>query len=334
MNWIGSQEYALLFLLTAFKPRWFHLAFAALVGLAVWGIVTILDENQPSGPAMSIAPTQGLVRPQNPSADDWNMVLLPAGRFAMGSRDEDIPDAHPVHEVSLDAFKLDTHAVTNWQFTAFIAATHHVTTAEQVGHAWVFDRQIHAWRDVPGADWLHPNGPDSSIAGRDQFPVVQVSWFDATAYAKWAGKRLATEAEYEYAARSGRADSIYPWGIDERPDSQRMANYWQGRFPFVDLGRDGFRGLAPVGKFSPNPFGLLDMAGNAWCWCHDWYAAEYYFISPQDNPRGPDRGTDRVLRGGSWLSARNFRFEIRTAVRWHAPPEYASNHVGFRCAAD
>jgi len=307
---------------------------AAVVGLAAWGFVRSIDENRPSGPAASMTPVKELARRWNSSVEDADMALIPAGRFEMGSRDEDVPDAHPVHNVFLDAFWLDTHAVTNRQFTSFIAATHYVTTAEQVGHASVFNRQIHGWRDVPGADWLHPNGPNSSVTGRDDYPVVQVSWFDATAYATWAGKRLPTEAEYEYAARAGRTDSIFPWGPEEWPNSRRMANYWQGQFPFVDLGRDGFRGLAPIGAFPRNGFGLMDMAGNAWCWCKDWYAADYYFSSPVRGPAGPDQGAERVLRGGSWLSAKNFRFGIRTSDRWHASPEYASNHVGFRCAAD
>ena len=275
---------------------------------------------------------------QTPIVPDANlpikngMSLLPAGAFDMGSETIKLADAKPVHRVQLDSFWLDIHPVTNAQFAQFIATTRYVTTAEQLGESAVFDRAQKKWRTVKGANWQHPEGPDSSIVAKDDFPVVQVSWIDANAYARWAGKRLPTEAEIEYAAKAGRTDAVYPWGPKELLDEKYQANYWQGRFPSVDLGYDKFQYLAPVGSFRPNRFGLQDMAGNVWCWSSDWYAENYFAAGSDKNPTGVSQGTDHVLRGGSWLSAKNFRFGIPSAARWHAAPDYRSNSISFRCA--
>jgi formylglycine-generating enzyme required for sulfatase activity len=304
----------------------------AIGALVVLGLAWMFGDNRSTLPAASVAPSGSVSPDQLVLPSRGGMIGLPAGRFQMGSDATDLPDARPVHTVRVGGFRLDARHVTNRQFAAFIDATGYLTTAEQTGWSHVFDREPRAWQKVAGADWRHPAGPNSSIAGRDTCPVVQVSWFDAAAYAKWAGKRLPTEAEHEYAARAGLADAVFPWGSEERPEGNYLANYWQGRFAYEDLGRDGFRGLAPVAAFPPNRFGLYDMAGNVWSWCSDWYADDAYLRSPVANPSGPERGDERVLRGGSWQSAKNFRFGIRTAARWQAIPGYRSNHVGFRCA--
>ncbi len=185
-----------------------------------------------------------------------------------------------------------------------------------------------------GADWRHPQGSHSSTTGYEQLPVTQVSWHDATAYAAWAGKRLPSEAEWEYAARGGLFESDYPWGREEKPDGAYRANYWQGWFPDQDLAHDGFRTAAPVRSYEANRFGLYDMAGNVWEWCSDWYAADYYQHSPAANPPGPTNGSLRVQRGGSWLCAENASAGLRVWTRGREAPDSAHGHAGFRCARD
>jgi sulfatase modifying factor 1 len=261
---------------------------------------------------------------------EHGMILIPAGAFVMGSNTA--PDARPEHDVEISAFWIDEHEVTNRQFAEFVAETRYLTTAEQVGEGYVFQAEQNIWNAVPGADWRHPTGPSSTITGRDAEPVVQVSWFDALAYAQWAGKRLPTEAEWEYSARGGLADAVYPWGTFEKESGRCQANYWQGRFPYANLTEDGFAFRAPVGSFPANGYELYDMAGNVWEWCDDWYAPETYSRALRRDPRGPDVGAERIRRGGSWASAVHADHGIAVFVRGHAPPQFHDDQTGFRCA--
>lgn len=262
------------------------------------------------------------------------MNRLPAGSFVMGSLHAEDYDAQPLHRVELPSFWLDIAPVTNRQFQRFVEQIGYETEAETKGSSLVFDRQLAAWHEIAGASWRHPEGPNSSLVGRETHPVVHVTWQDAATYSAWVGKRLPTEAEMEYAARGGLSDCLFPWGRKLIPGDQHMANGWQGHFPQEDLGLDRFRGTSPVGQFSPNRFGLHDMAGNVWNWCADWYAVDYYGSSLTQEPRGPRTGTERVRRGGSWLSAVNYDGGLRLACRDHAPPGESTNHTGFRCARD
>lgn len=237
------------------------------------------------------------------------MSFIPEGSFVMGG--DSIwgrPDEFPRHQVKISSFYMDKHEVTNAQFRAFVEATGYVTTAEQkldweeikkqlpvgtpkpadsilVASSLVFSAPNHAvplnnsslwWKWLPGANWCHPEGPQSSIEGKDNYPVVQVSWDDAQAYAKWVGKRLPTEAEWEYAARGGKLKSIYPWGDQPIDQGALKANIWQGHFPNENTEKDNYYRTSPVMSFPPNDFGLYDMAGNVWEWCSDWYRPDYY----------------------------------------------------------
>ncbi|QDU54488.1 Serine/threonine-protein kinase pkn1 [Aeoliella mucimassa] len=259
------------------------------------------------------------------------MVRIAAGRTILGSSSTGNVDRQPAHEVWLDPFWIDAKLVTNDQFAEFVKATDFSTTAERRGSSLVFDYDRREWLEVEMACWKSPEGPLSTLADRGNLPVVHVSWHDALAYAEWANKRLVTEAEYELAARGGLIDNQYAWG-NELSSDQPEANYWQGRFPHRDLGLDGFRGPSPVGSFPPNRFGLYDMTGNVWCWCADWYAADYYYSSPLHNPPGPPTGQARTLRGGSWLSTGGAGSELAVTARGHAPPHHTASNVGFRCA--
>jgi formylglycine-generating enzyme required for sulfatase activity len=261
------------------------------------------------------------------------MVRIPSGRTLVGSATSNQADRQPAHEVVLDAFWIDEHPVTNEQFAEFVEQAKHVTTAERRGSSLVFDVARREWMEVDGATWKSPDGPLSTLVERERLPVVHVSWDDAASYAAWAGKRLATEAEYELAARGGLIDQCYVWGTDLPAATTPVANFWQGNFPAKDQGLDGYRGLAPVAQFPPNRFGLYDMAGNAWCWCSDWYAADYYYAGPRRNPQGAATGQARVLRGGSWMSTGGVDSELAVAARGHAPPHHTASNVGFRCAS-
>ena len=229
--------------------------------------------------------------------------------------------------VNITNFRIDAFEVTNAKFAQFIVATRYETTAEQVGHSHVYDRNQGEWLTVKGANWRHPGGPDTSIAGRELHPVVHVTWYDATAYAHWSGKRLPTEAEWEYAARGGLFDAQYPWGREILRDGSYQNNFWQ---PPASTG-DGFLELAPVGSFAPNPFGVYDISGNAWEWCADGYDEGYYQRSAKTDPQGPQKATLRIRRGGSWLSIDGPGSGIQVATRNYAPPGRSSNHMGFRC---
>ncbi len=261
------------------------------------------------------------------------MVRIPGGTFRMGT-DRGLPYEAPAHPVTVRPFYLDVHEVTNAQFRRFVEVTGYRTVAERWGWSGVFSFRTHGWEKRDGADWRHPEGAGSEIRGKDRYPVVQVAWEDAVAYARWAGKRLPTEAEWERAARGGLEGKTYVWGDDLTPGGKYQANFWQGPFPKRDEGGDGYRGLAPVCRFPPNGYGLYDMAGNAWEWVADWFNPAYYRVSPTDSPTGPDAGTERVIRGGSFLCAECYCRGYRVAARNKTTPDSATNHMGFRCARD
>ncbi|MBS1708243.1 MAG: formylglycine-generating enzyme family protein [Armatimonadetes bacterium] len=281
------------------------------------------------------------------------MVFIAGGSFTMGA-DTGMEDEKPPHEVTVSSFYMDKHEVTNAQFAAFVEATHYVTDAEGKPEAKDFpdvpaDKLVPGaavfsagtgWAYVPGADWRHPQGPKSSIRDKDDLPVVQVSWNDALAYAKWAGKRLPTETEWEFAATGGKSGLAYTWGDDDFDPAKPQANIWQGDFPNQDDKQDGYSGPAPVGSFPPTANGLSDMAGNVWEWCADWYRPDAYLSSAKDNPPGPADSVDpqepgvpkRVIRGGSYLCAANSCMGYRPSARMKSSPDTGLGHVGFRCA--
>lgn len=259
------------------------------------------------------------------------MVFIKGGAYRMGD-DDAMPYEGPAHEVGVDSFWIDATEVTVAQFARFVGATGYKTDAEKFGWSGVFDTSSGEWTRCDGADWRHPEGPSSGA--RPDEPVCQVSWNDADAYARWAGKRLPTEAEWEYAARGGLAGKKYAWGDELRPGGRPVANWWQGRFPTENTKEDGFVGRAPVGSFPPNGYGLYDTAGNVWEWCSDWFAGDYYSSSPRRNPTGPATGAERSMRGGSWLCSENYCTNYRVAARGHATADTGLDNVGFRCAKD
>ncbi len=291
------------------------------------------------------------------------MAWIPAGRFSMGSDYEPFGDARPIHSVELDGFWMDRHPVTNAEFARFIKATGYRTVAERPldpklfpgvpadklkPGALVFTPPSEVvdlndvsgwWRYVPGASWQHPEGPASSTKGREDHPVVQVAYEDAEAYAKWAGKRLPTEAEWEYAARGGLSGKPFVWGDRFRPEGKPMANTFQGRFPNRNAKEDGWARTSPVGAFPANGYGLRDMAGNVWQWCSDWFRPDYYAQSPAKNPTGPSDSHDpdepgqikKVQRGGSFLCTDQFCSRYMPGGRGKGATDTGSSHVGFRC---
>jgi formylglycine-generating enzyme required for sulfatase activity len=306
------------------------------------------------------------------------MVWIPGGEFSMGGvnpvgmqdgGNQSMNDARPVHRVYVDGFFMDETEVTNAEFAAFVKATGYVTVAERkptkeefpgapeenlVAGSVVFtpstttDLSNHYrwWNYVHGANWRHPLGPGSDLNGKENYPVVHVSWQDAAAYAKWAGKRLPTEAEWEFAARGGKAGDLYTWGNQFKPDGKWMANIYQGKFPAHDEGSDGFAGIAPVKQFPASAYGLYDMAGNVWEWCSDWYRPDYYEQLAQNgvarNPKGPDSSFDpsepserkKIQRGGSFLCTDQYCTRYMVGTRGKGEYRSASNHVGFRCVRD
>jgi formylglycine-generating enzyme required for sulfatase activity len=259
------------------------------------------------------------------------MVLIKGGPFIMGS-DDGMPAEAPVHEANVKSFWIDTHEVTVAEFANFVSATGYKTEAEKFGWSGAFSVKEGQWKKTEGASWRHPDGPGSRATENE--PVCQVSWNDAVAYAKWAGKRLPTEAEWEYAARAGLAQKTYSWGDNLRPNGKPVANWWQGEFPDRNSAEDGFISRAPVKSFPPNGYGLYDMIGNVWEWCADWYADDAYAKSSHDDPKGPELGSERVIRGGSWMCAENFCSNYRVAARSHATPDSGMNNLGFRCVRD
>ncbi len=253
----------------------------------------------------------------------------------------------PVREVELAPFFIDATPVTNRQFAAFVESTGYVTESEQFGFSFVFHLHVPKgaerkgsvrevpglpwWRAVDRACWKRPEGPGSDLRARLEHPVAHVTWNDAVAYCGWAGKRLASEAEWEYAARGGLVQKRYCWGDELTPGGRHMCNIWQGRFPDENTEEDGYGGTCPVRAFSPNGYGLYSMAGNVWEWCADWFSASYPAEAPRVDPRGPGNGTARVMRGGSFLCHRSYCNRYRVAARTSNTPESASSNLGFRC---
>ncbi|ESP88041.1 formylglycine-generating enzyme family protein [Candidatus Halobonum tyrrellensis] len=284
--------------------------------------------------------------------DTSRMTRVPAGTFTMGTdSDAGFPadGEGPAHEVDLDAFHVDRHAVTNAEFYEFVDETGYTTEAEEFGWSFVFEKFLPAenrryvrgsvpeaswWAGVEGANWAHPEGPGTSIRERLDHPVVHVSHRDAAAYADWAGKRLPTEAEWEKAARGGVAGATYPWGDDLTPDGEWRCNIWQGSFPERNTVQDGYRGTAPVDAFRQNDYGLYNPAGNVWEWCHDRFAADWYEQTPRENPAGPAEGDERVMRGGSYLCHRSWCNRYRVAARSSNAPDSSTGNLGFRCVVD
>jgi len=309
------------------------------------------------------------------------MRWVPAGEFTMGTTDPNsMANERPAHRVKLDGFWIDEHDVTNAEFRNFVQATHYVTTAQRPidwdelakqlppgtprpsdamlqpgslvftppNHPVDLRRMANWWTWTHGADWRHPQGPQSNIDGKDNYPVVQVSWDDAAAYARWAGKRLPTEAEWEYAARGGLEAKRYPWGDEFRPGGKFMANVFTGEFPWKNTAKDGFAGTSPVKSFPPNGYGLYDMGGNVWNWCSDFYADDIHVrealtaTAPGGccNPTGPETtfsahnptAIERVTKGGSFLCNPSYCESYRPSARRGTPSDTGMEHIGFRCA--
>ena len=305
------------------------------------------------------------------------MAWIPGGEFLMGARPDpqgnDVCmratyDSIPIHRVYVDGFYMDKTDVTNDEFAQFVKATGYVTVAERTPRAEDFpgapaenlvagsvvfhppsepvalDNHLRWWTYVAGANWRHPTGPGSSVQGLGRYPVVQVAYEDAEAYARWAGKRLPTEAEWEFAARGGLAGKVYAWGDTFRPGGRWMANTYQGHFPIEDTGGDGYAGIAPVAKYPSNGYGLYDMSGNVWQWTSDWYRPDYYRQlaaagGVARNPQGPAASYDpsepkqpkKVQRGGSFLCTDQYCSRFAVGTRGKGEITTGTNHLGFRC---
>ena len=304
------------------------------------------------------------------------MVWVPGGKFAMGTDEKEAyPAERPAHRVKVDGFWMDETEGTNAQFAKFVEATKYVTIAERVPDGEELKKQLPPgtekpsadkliagalvftalkeppprddatlwWKWTAGADWRHPEGPKSNLDGREQHPVVQVAYEDALAYAKWAGKRLPTEAEWEFAARGGLEAKRYAWGDEYRPGGKIMANVWQGRFPNDNKNEDGFERTAPAKSFPPNGYGLYDMTGNVSEWCADWFDVKQHEKLPAEglchNPPGlarsfnpgEPRAQQRVTKGGSFLCAENYCLNYRPSARRCTDYDTGMSHLGFRC---
>jgi formylglycine-generating enzyme required for sulfatase activity len=282
--------------------------------------------------------------------DPASLVELDGGWFMMGCEDAfayggDGED--PVRKVHVDPFRIASHCVSNARFTEFVAATGYVSDAERFGSSFVFAGLLpddfpptravvgaEWWREVPGASWRRPEGPDSTLDSRDDHPVVHVSWADASRYCQWAGLRLPTEAEWEYAARGGLTGARFPWGDSLRPGGEHRMNVWQGLFPTHNAMSDGYLGTAPVDAFPPNAFGLYNMTGNVWEWTADWFSTSWHRDGPRDNPTGPPVGDNKALRGGSYLCHASYCRRYRVSARMGNSPDSSSGNIGFRCARD
>lgn len=342
--------------------------------------ITVVTANEPSDSVVScmMAPPRfgGTIASTDTvrGVDNSEMVLIPSGELLMGGDGKDASeDELPKHTVQIKSFYIDKTEVTNAQFRKFVEATGYITIAERkpdweelknslppgterphdslmVTASLVFKqtdgpvdlRNYNEWWNwTVGANWRHPQGPASNIDGKDDYPVVHISWYDAMAYCKWAGKRLPTEAEWEWAARGGLKNNIFPWGNEPLQSGKVKANTWDGSFPWRNLQKDGFVRTSPVKTFSPNGYGLFDMAGNVWEWCSDWYDAKYYSNSSA-TISGPAKSNDpeepftpkRVMRGGSFLCNESYCTGYRVARRMKSSPDTGLEHTGFRTVRD
>ena len=314
-----------------------------------------------------------IVKSQKKSKDNKNMVLIPGGVFSMGGDGDGWKDEFPKHKVEIDSFWMDINEVTNNQFLEFVNSTGYITTAERnidwnqikkdlppntpkpddsylVPSSLVFFPTSGAvnlndvsqwWKFINGANWRQPQGPGSNIDGKGNHPVVHVSWYDAIAYCEWAGSRLPTEAEWEYASRGGIIDATFSWGNEDLDEGKLKANTWNGNFPYYNSKNDGFIYTADVRSFEPNGYGLFDMSGNVWEWCSDWYDENYYYSVSEIlsiNPQGPPKSYDsnepyaqkKVSRGGSFLCHKSYCTGYRNSMRMKSTPDTSSMHTGFR----
>ncbi|HVU89252.1 MAG TPA: formylglycine-generating enzyme family protein [Pirellulales bacterium] len=364
------------------RPIVAGLILAMLVGAAVYA-ATMYNAPAPSADQAAKAADEARARPHvnetpPPGETPPGMAWIPGGVFWMGTEDptsmvcggpDAMPDARPVHLVAVDGFWMDRTEVTNEEFAAFVEATGYQTIAERTpraedypsappenlvagsvvftppDHPVPLDNHFRWWSYVPGANWRHPEGPSSDLVGRAKEPVVHVSFVDAMAYAEWAGKRLPTEAEWEFAARGGLDRQPYVWGDELKPEGHYVANIWEGHFPNENSAEDGFVRASPVGSFPANGFGLVDMAGNVWEWCSDWYRPNYYaIVAPAadgavHNPKGPVDSFDpsepgvakRVQRGGSFLCTDQYCTRYMPGSRGKGAVDTGDNHLGFRC---
>jgi sulfatase modifying factor 1 len=281
---------------------------------------------------------------------DHELVDLPGGAFIMGSNEATkFPNdgEGPAREVVIKPFSISPYTVTNEQFAAFVDATGHITDAERFGWSFVFHlflpddfeptRAVQGaewWRQVYGADWAHPAGPQSALDGIIDHPVVHVSWTDAAAYCVWAEVRLPTEAEWEFAARGGLVQKTYGWGDEFAPGGETMCNIFEGRFPIENTAADGYIGTAPVDTFPSNGYQLHNMAGNVWEWCHDWFSPTTHRDGATEDPAGPPDGENRVIRGGSYLCHDSYCTRYRVAARTSNSTDGSTGNMGFRVAAD
>lgn len=300
-----------------------------------------------TAPVTSSEPEQG--RADQPIAHDAELVAIPGGSFIMGT-DEEYRYADdgegPAREITLSPYRISKYEVSNLQFSDFVGRTGYVTEAERFGWSFVFHlflpddfpdtRAVAAtpwWRQVYGADWAHPAGPQSNLDGVWDHPVIHVSWNDAQAYCQWAGVRLPTEAEWEMAARGGLVQQRLVWGVEFRPDGVTMCNIFEGDFPVENTAADGYVGTAPVDAFPPNGFGLHHMAGNVWEWCSDWFHSDFHGDGPRTNPQGPPGGEAKVMRGGSYLCHDSYCNRYRVSARSSNTTDSTTGNLGFRVVA-
>jgi sulfatase modifying factor 1 len=361
-----------------FISAWGWIAVGGIAGLMVltFAICSGRQVNRTPASAGFLPTAESRTPPPGPAPE--GMAWIPGGEFSMGAQDPRDPndtvgmqataDSRPVHRVVVDGFWMDKTEVTNEQFAHFVKATAYVTVAERTPRAEDFpgvaqqnlvagsvvfsppaqpvplNDHFQWWSYVRGASWRHPLGPESSIEGKERFPVVHVAYEDAIAYAHWVGKRLPTEAEWEFAARGGLTGKLFPWGDELRNGGRWMANSHQGHFPDHDTGADSFTGIAPVAQFSPNGYGLYDVAGNVWEWISDWYRPDYYTQlaaagTVARNPGGPASSFDpdepgekkRVHRGGSFLCTDQYCSRYMVGTRGKGEVSTGTNHLGFRC---